>query len=137
MTDSTHELHLLLKRGPAILFLGQDYLRLETGTDSFLAEALRKYGEAALKLVDKTYPVDLTAGAVSALRERRYDPPIAGHVVAYYVGTVVEERLDRGESVQETIRISEEDIKSALAALAERKKPNYVEADEGTRAIEV
>jgi hypothetical protein len=35
-----------LKRGPAFLFLGQDYLRLESGLDSFLSEVIRKYGAA-------------------------------------------------------------------------------------------
>lgn len=34
-----------LKRGSAFLFLGQDYLRLESSIDPFLAEVLRKYGK--------------------------------------------------------------------------------------------
>ena len=38
------ELHIALKRGPAFLFLGQDYLRLESGADAFLSEVVRKYG---------------------------------------------------------------------------------------------
>ena len=38
-----------LKRGPAILFLGQDYLRLDTGLDPFLSEVLRKYGKPGEK----------------------------------------------------------------------------------------
>ena len=37
----------LLKRGPAFLFLGQDYLQLESGKDPFLSEILRKYGKIA------------------------------------------------------------------------------------------
>lgn len=39
------ELCRLLKRGPAFLFLGQDYLRLESSIDPFLAEVLRKYNK--------------------------------------------------------------------------------------------
>ena len=46
MTGTSDELHVLLRRGPAILFLGQDYLRLETGTDSLLTQVLRKYGSS-------------------------------------------------------------------------------------------
>lgn len=63
MTDRSDELHVLLKRGPAILFLGQDYLRLETGTDSFLAEALRKYGDTS---ADRPSYKDLLEGEASA-----------------------------------------------------------------------
>ena len=37
------EFCLQLKKGPAFLFLGQDYFRLQTGADPFLAEILRKY----------------------------------------------------------------------------------------------
>lgn len=37
------DLYLLLKKGPSILFLGQDYLRLESGNDPFLSEIIRKY----------------------------------------------------------------------------------------------
>ena len=37
------ELYRRLKVGPAVLFIGQDYLRLETGVDPFLAEVVRKY----------------------------------------------------------------------------------------------
>ena len=45
MKTEREELHIALKRGPAFLFLGQDYLRLESGADSFLSEVLRKYGQ--------------------------------------------------------------------------------------------
>jgi hypothetical protein len=34
-----------IKRGPTILFLGQNYLRLDTAVDPFLSEVLRKYGK--------------------------------------------------------------------------------------------
>ena len=44
MKNEREELHIAFKRGPAFLFLGQDYLRLESGIDSFLSEVLRKYG---------------------------------------------------------------------------------------------
>jgi hypothetical protein len=33
-----------LKHGPSFLFLGQDYLRIETGRDPLLSEIIRKYG---------------------------------------------------------------------------------------------
>ena len=38
-----------LNRGPAVLFLGQGYLSLETGADSYLHEILRKFGPAGLE----------------------------------------------------------------------------------------
>jgi hypothetical protein len=41
-----------LKRGPAFLYLGQDYLRLQSGNDPFLGEVLRKYGE---RCVSRSY----------------------------------------------------------------------------------
>ena len=44
MDDSIEKLYSALNRGPAFLFLGQDYLRLESGHDAFLAETIRKYG---------------------------------------------------------------------------------------------
>ena len=34
-----------LEKGPAFLFLGQDYLRLESDKDPFRSEVLRKYGK--------------------------------------------------------------------------------------------
>ena len=106
--------------------------------DPDMEPELRRYGEEALKLVDETYPVDLTAGAVSALKERRFDPCIAGHVFKYHVGVVVGERLDRGESTQEVIRIDADDIKSRLAELSERDPGKYdVKKDEGSRRISV
>lgn len=46
MPDNIEEFCLKLKRGPAVLFLGQDYLKLESGIDPFLAEILKKYGQA-------------------------------------------------------------------------------------------
>jgi hypothetical protein len=45
MAKMVEEFCSRLKRGPAILFLGQDYLRLESGVDPFLSEILRKYGK--------------------------------------------------------------------------------------------
>jgi len=45
--NERRELYTALKRGPAFLFLGQEYLRLESGIDSFLSEILRKYGKAS------------------------------------------------------------------------------------------
>src|SRR5579863_7389097 len=43
MIDQT-DLYIKINRGPTFLLLGQDYLRLESGTDPFLTEILRKYG---------------------------------------------------------------------------------------------
>src|SRR6266404_761740 len=34
-----------MRQGPAVLFLGQNYLRLESGTDPLLTEIVRKYGK--------------------------------------------------------------------------------------------
>lgn len=44
MDDSIQKIYSTLNRGPNFLFLGQDYLKLESGEDPFLAEILRKYG---------------------------------------------------------------------------------------------
>lgn len=43
MSDESNNLYSTLKKGPAFLFLGQDYLRLESGKDPFLSEILRKF----------------------------------------------------------------------------------------------
>lgn len=43
MDGKQKELYKKLNNGPAVLFLGQDYLRLESGKDSFLSEILRKF----------------------------------------------------------------------------------------------
>jgi len=53
-----------LKRGPAFLLLGQNYLRLESGVDSFLSEVIRKYGGASAE--KETYDEILDSGAVSS-----------------------------------------------------------------------
>lgn len=39
-----NEIYRKISEGPAFLLLGQDYLQLESGTDPFLSELLRKYG---------------------------------------------------------------------------------------------
>lgn len=45
MNEILSDLYSKLKQQmPSFLFLGQNYLRLETGTDPFLSEILRKYG---------------------------------------------------------------------------------------------
>lgn len=44
MSDQPKQLYNQLKSGPAFLLLGQDYLRLDSDRDPFLAEVLRKYG---------------------------------------------------------------------------------------------
>ncbi len=46
MDREKDDLYIRLQRGPAVLLLGQAYLRLESGTDPFLSEVLRKYGKA-------------------------------------------------------------------------------------------
>lgn len=38
-----------LKQGPSFLFLGQDYLRIETGEDPLLCEIIRKYGPQSVE----------------------------------------------------------------------------------------
>jgi hypothetical protein len=43
--DKLSDFCKMLNGGPAILFLGQDYLRLDSGKDPFLSEILRKYGK--------------------------------------------------------------------------------------------
>jgi hypothetical protein len=55
------ELYTALKQGPAFLFLGQDYLRLESGTDSFLSEIVRKYGKGNASPVDYNQIFESTA----------------------------------------------------------------------------
>lgn len=42
--NGAREFCLQLKQGPAFLFLGQDYLKLDTGKNPFLQGILRKYG---------------------------------------------------------------------------------------------
>ena len=43
MEPGTEEFAARLRRGPSMLFIGQRYLRLETGVDAFLSEIVRKY----------------------------------------------------------------------------------------------
>lgn len=52
MTKSSTEIYQQLKQGPAVLLLGQKYLQLESGEDSFLSEILRKYGQSAPQSAD-------------------------------------------------------------------------------------
>lgn len=52
-----------MKSGPAFLFLGQNYLRLETGTDPFLVEVLRKYRPAPTGAADYYQLLDSEAAA--------------------------------------------------------------------------
>lgn len=44
MTQLADDLYTRLNRGPAVLLLGQDHLRLESGEDPFLRDVLTKYG---------------------------------------------------------------------------------------------
>ncbi len=44
MGDELDKFYEHLKRGPALLFLGQRHLAIESGQDPFLSEVLRKYG---------------------------------------------------------------------------------------------
>lgn len=48
MNQALNDFYTKIKRGPALLLLGQDYLRLESGTDPFLSEILRKYDKISL-----------------------------------------------------------------------------------------
>ncbi len=45
MEKDNMDLYWRMLQGPAVLFLGQSYLRLESGVDPFLSEVLRKYGK--------------------------------------------------------------------------------------------
>ena len=45
MDEIIKKLYDSFNKGPAFLFLGQDYLKLEMGEDPFLSEIIRKYGE--------------------------------------------------------------------------------------------
>lgn len=49
MDDELAKFYERLKRGPALLFLGQKNLGVEPGQDPFLSEILRKYGPASSK----------------------------------------------------------------------------------------
>lgn len=60
MSDSDNNLYSTLNRGPAFLFLGQDYLRLESGKDPFLSEILRKFNPTVEKQ-DNYYQIIDTA----------------------------------------------------------------------------
>ena len=80
-----------LKRGPALLFLGQDYLRLETGQDPFLSEILRKYsatpvrGENYFEVLDSRAGESAQTAAVwMEERCRRIPPPKWLKVVASF-----------------------------------------------------
>jgi hypothetical protein len=45
MTQSSSKLYQQMDQGPAVLLLGQKYLQIESGEDSFLSELLRKYSQ--------------------------------------------------------------------------------------------
>jgi hypothetical protein len=45
MLESHEELFVRIARGPVVLFLGQDYLRIDSTFDPLLSEILRKYGK--------------------------------------------------------------------------------------------
>lgn len=46
MTQQVPELYAQLNQGPAVLFLGQGYLKLDTGQDVFLRDIVEKFGPA-------------------------------------------------------------------------------------------
>lgn len=50
MSDKRLDLFVKLKTGPAALFLGQNYLQLESGTDPFLSAIIQKYGNDSHEL---------------------------------------------------------------------------------------
>ena len=85
------ELHTRLKQGPALLLLGQDYLRLESGADPFLSECLSKYCDVSG--LEPSYNLLLDSRAVedgdAALawlhhRCRRLAPPLWMNTVAQF-----------------------------------------------------
>ena len=63
MVDLATDLYAKFKQGPAILLLGQDYLRLETGVDPFLREVLRKYRSGTVQHPTYTDILDSDASA--------------------------------------------------------------------------
>ena len=52
MNDVDERMFTRLKEGPAVLFLGQNYLKLEAGSDPFLSAVNQKYSESKL---DQSY----------------------------------------------------------------------------------
>ena len=89
--DSAQEFLSRLEKGPAFLFLGQNYLCQETGVDPFLAEILRKYSEEATGKATyfRVFESSAAATADAALdwmeaRCRRVDPPAWLQLVAQY-----------------------------------------------------
>ncbi len=58
MDEIDSKFYLRLKQVPAVLLLGQGYLTLESGTDPFLAEVLRKYGKVRPEAAQYTNILD-------------------------------------------------------------------------------
>ncbi|MEN6293567.1 MAG: hypothetical protein ABFD07_16330, partial [Methanobacterium sp.] len=92
MHATDDDLYLLLKKGPAILFLGQDYLRLESGSDPFLSEIIRKYGpnfsskSSQYNLIFESNAQNSVEFSLSWMHERcnRITPPQWLNIVAEY-----------------------------------------------------
>ncbi len=91
MSDESDRLYSSLKSGPAFLFLGQDYLRLESGKDPFLSEILRKFNPHAEKKDDYYQIIDSIASdsidsSLSWMQERcnRLSPPSGLKTISKY-----------------------------------------------------
>jgi len=90
MSDESNNLYSTLKRGPAFLFLGQDYLRLESGIDPFLSEILRKFNPNVEKQ-DYYQIIDIIASdsidsSLAWMQERcnRLSPPSGLKTISKY-----------------------------------------------------
>lgn len=91
MSDESNNLYSTLKKGPAFLFLGQDYLRLESGKDPFLSEILRKFNPHAEKqdsynqIIGSIAP-DSIDSSLSWMQERcnRLSPPSGLKTISKY-----------------------------------------------------
>jgi hypothetical protein len=68
LNNGDNAFYKALKKGPAFLLLGQDYLRLESGIDPFLSEVLRKYDKTpASHLQYPQYSQILEGGAKNSI----------------------------------------------------------------------
>lgn len=91
-----------LKRGPALLLLGQDYLRLGLGADPFLSEVVRKFGVPGLhadtysRLFDTTASRDSEAALawMHALSRRLSAPPSLNTIAAFPWNAVYTTAID-------------------------------------------
>ena len=96
MDDQLPRFYEQLTRGPAVLFLGQDYFVAESGQDPFLSEVLRKYGKAGGLQPGYFQIFDGEAGASPAEsipwmhdRCKRFSVPESIRIISQYVWSSV------------------------------------------------